>query len=395
MAAGVNLLDPAVLADPYPTLHRLRREAPVHWDETHGVWMLSRYRDALAALRDVRVYSSEIHGGERTALDTTNWFVFHDAPRHARLRGLVTEAFTPSVVERLRPRVAALVNGLLDRIDDAGGGDLLADLGFPLPAMVIAELLGVPSDALDDFKRWSADLAALGSTVKQAADRVERVRRAQASAAALNAYFADVVRRRGSRSAEGDDLIARLTLARAEGDRLDERELVETCTFLLFTGHETTTNLIGNGMLALLRHPDALRAVAAAPGAIAPAVEELLRFDSPVQVRVRVLREDVSIDAERLRAGQRVWILLGAANRDPERFAEPDRLLPARTDNRHLAFGYGAHFCVGAALARLEGAMAIGALLARFPRIRLAADAVRWRPNTTMRGLEALPIDVR
>src|SRR6185369_1390781 len=220
----------------------------------------------------------------------------------------------------------------------------------------------------------------------------ERIRRAQASAAALNDYFADVIRGRGL---GGDDLIGRLARARAEGDRLDERELVETCTFLLFTGHETTTNLIGNGMLALLRHPDELRAVAATPGGIAPAVEELLRFDSPVQVRVRVLREDVSIDGERLRAGQRVWILLGAANRDPERFPEPDRLLPARTDNRHLAFGYGAHFCVGAALARLEGATAIGALLARFPRIRLASDAVRWRPNTTMRGLEALPIDVR
>src|SRR5512143_510099 len=245
MAAGVNLLDPAVLADPYPALHRLRREEPVHWDETHGVWMLSRHRDALAALRDARVWSSEIHGGERTALDTTNWFVFHDAPRHTRLRGLVTEAFTPSVVERLRPRVTSLVEGLLDRIDEAGGGDLVADLGFPLPAMVIAELLGVPSDDLEDWKRWSADLAALGSTVKQAADRAERVRRAQASAAALNAYFTDVVRRRGGRSAEGDDLIARLARARSEGDRLDERELVETCTFLLFTGHETTTNLIG------------------------------------------------------------------------------------------------------------------------------------------------------
>lgn len=390
MAAGLNLLDPAVLADPYPALHRLREEAPVHWDEQHRVWMLSRHRDALAALRDARVFSSEIHGGERTALDTTNWFVFHDAPRHARLRGLVTEAFTPSVVERLRPRVEALVDGLLDRIDEAGGGDLVADLGFPLPAMVIAELLGVPSTDLEDFKRWSADLAALGSTVKQAADRAERIRRAQASAAALNAYFADVVRRRGG-STEGDDLIARLGRARADGERLDERELVETCTFLLFTGHETTTNLIGNGMWALLRHPDVLATVRDVPTAI----EECLRFDSPVQIRVRLLREDVTIDAHRLRAGDRVWILLGAANRDPERFPEPDRLLPERADNRHLAFGYGTHFCVGAALARLEGAVAIGALLRRFPRLAAATDVVRWRPNTTMRGLEELPVVVR
>jgi pimeloyl-[acyl-carrier protein] synthase len=390
--SSVNLLDPAVLDDPYPTLFRLRDEAPVHWDPQHEVWMLTRYRDALHALRDARVFSSEIHGGQKTALDTTNWFVFHDPPRHARLRGLVTAAFTPTVVERLRPRIESLVDGFLDRIADAGSADLIMDVGFPLPAMVIAELLGARGNDLEDFKRWSADLAALGSTVKQAADRAERIRRAQASAAALNAYFTDVVR---DRSPDRDDLIGRLARARAEGERLDERELVETCTFLLFTGHETTTNLIGNGMLALLRHPEVMQAVRSAPGAIGPAVEELLRFDSPVQVRVRVLREDVVLDGRRLRAGQRVWILLGAANRDPERFADPDDLIPDRADNRHLSFGYGAHFCVGAALARLEGAIAIGALVRRFPRMRLATDTLHWRPNTTMRGLEALPVAVR
>jgi len=392
MAAGVNLLDPAVLDDPYPTFHRLRREAPVHWDEHHQVWMLCRYRDGLRALRDARTFSSEIHGGERTALDTTNWFVFHDPPQHSRLRGLVTAVFTPTVVERLRSRIEVLVRGLLDRLAEAGTGDLIADVGFPLPAMVIAELLGVPGSALEDFKRWSADLAALGSTVKQASDRTERIRRAQASAAALNDYFADVIRGRGL---GGDDLIGRLARARAEGDRLDERELVETCTFLLFTGHETTTNLIGNGMLALLRHPDALQAVRDAPDAVGAAVEECLRFDSPVQIRVRVLRDDVVMDDRTLRAGQRVWILLGAANRDPERFVEPDCLRPDRADNRHLSFGYGAHFCVGAALARLEGAIAIGELVRRFPHLRLATDVLRWRPNTTMRGLDALPVVVR
>jgi hypothetical protein len=390
----LNLLDPAVLADPYPTLHRLRTEAPVHWHEGQQVWTLAAYDDALAALRDPRVFSSDIHGGSGTALDTTAWFVFHDPPEHTRLRGLVTTAFTPGVVERLRPTIQAIVDRLLDHLDHAGGGDLMADLAFPLPAMVIAELLGVPTDDIDRFKQWSADLAALGSTVKAAPDRAERLARARASSAALNDYFRPVVRRRAA--APGDDLVSRLARARPGGQPLDEAELVQTCTFLLFTGHETTTNLIGNGTLALLRHEDALATLRAGDEAtVAATVEELLRFDSPVQVRVRLLRDDAQIRGRQLRAGERVWILLGAANRDPARFTQPDRLWPARADNRHLSFGFGIHFCVGAALARLEGALAIGTLVRRFPRLALDAAPLCWRPNTTMRGLEALPVTVR
>jgi len=389
----LNLLDPAVLADPYPTLRRLRAEAPVHWNETQRVWTLARYDDALAALRDARVFSSAIHGGSATALDTSAWFVFHDPPEHTRLRGLVTAAFTPGVVERLRPTIQAIVDRLCDRLDDAGGGDLIADLAFPLPAMVIAELLGVPTGDIDRFKQWSADLAALGSTVKAAPDRAERLARARASSTALNDYFRPVVRARAAGG--GDDLVSRLAQARPGGQPLDEAELVQTCTFLLFTGHETTTNLIGNGTLALLRDDDARVALCADGAPLAATVEELLRFDSPVQVRVRVLTEDVELGGHRLRAGERVWILLGAANRDPARFADPDRLWPARPDNRHLSFGFGIHFCLGAALARLEGAIAIGTLVRRFPKLALRAGTLVWRPNTTMRGLDALPVTVR
>jgi len=389
----LNLLDPAVLADPYPTLHRLRAEAPVRWDETQRVWTLATYDHALAALRDARVFSSAIHGGSTTALDTSAWFVFHDPPEHTRLRGLVTTAFTPGVVERLRPTIQTIVDRLLDRLEDAGGGDLIADLAFPLPAMVIAELLGVPTDDIDRFKQWSADLAALGSTVKAAPDRAERLARARASSTALNDYFRPVVRARAANG--GDDLVSRLAHARPGGRPLDEAELVQTCTFLLFTGHETTTNLIGNGTLALLRHDHALAALRADETTLAATVEELLRFDSPVQVRVRLLQEDVELGGQRLRAGERVWILLGAANRDPARFAEPDRLWPARPDNRHLSFGFGVHFCLGAALARLEGTIAISTLVRRFPRLALGDGALVWRPNTTMRGLDALAITVR
>ncbi len=392
MGLELRLLDPAVLADPYPLLHRLRAEAPVRWDETQRVWTLARYRDALFALREDGIFSSAIHGGGGV-LDTSSWFVFHDPPRHTRLRNLVAAAFTPAVVERLRSRVQAIVDLLLDRLAEAGTGDLVANFAFPLPAMVISDLLGVPAADLDRVKKWSVDLAALGSTVKVAADRADRIRRAQQSAAALNDYFRHVVRHR--REGRDDDLVSGLVRAQADGARLEEDELVETCTFLLFTGHETTTNLIGNGMLALLRHPDALRALHRDPDLLRSAVEELLRFDSPVQVRVRVVQADVEIGGRTLRRGERVWILLGAANRDPERFSEPDRLLLDRPDNRHVAFGYGIHFCLGAALARLEGTLAIGTLAHRFPNLQLATDTPTWRANPTMRGLDALPVAVR
>jgi cytochrome P450 len=392
VALELKLLDPEVLADPYPLLHRLRREAPVHWDEAQRVWTLARYGDALFALREDGIFSSAIHAGGGV-LDTSSWFVFHDPPRHTFLRNLAAAAFTPAVIERLRPRVQAIVDAQLDRLAEGGSGDLIAELAFPLPALVIGELLGVPSADLERIKAWSTDLAALGSTVRLAADRADRVRRAQQSASALNEYFRDIVRHR--LQARGDDLVSGLVCARADGRGLNEDELVQTCTFLLFTGHETTTNLIGNGMLALLRHPDALAALHGDPGLLRSAVEELARFDSPVQVRVRLVQTDVEIGGQTLRKGDRVWILLGAANRDPDRFVDPDRLLLDRADNRHLAFGYGIHFCLGAALARLEGTLAIGALTRRFRNLQLATEVPVWRANPTMRGLHALPVTVR
>jgi len=389
----VDLLDPAVLSDPYPLFHRLRTEDPVHWEADLEFWALTRYADALYALREDSLLSSAIHDSPRpggVGLSSARWFVFLDPPRHTRLRALVHSAFTPQVVEGLRARIQAIVDELLDRAAEAGRLDLIADLGFPLPAIVIAELLGVPAEDRAQFRAWSADLAAAGGLVRMAADGAERLSRARAGGAALNAYFRDIIRER--RRAPRDDLVSRLTGVQSAEGTLSEEELVDTCALLLFAGHETTTNLIGNGMLALLRHPDELSRLRADPSLIGSAVEELLRYDSPVQMRVRVARETVEIGGRRIAKGQRVLILVGAANRDPARFPDPDRLDIARPDNRHLAFGHGIHFCTGAPLARLEGAIAIRRLLRRFPRLELTTDQLAWRETLTLRALNALPV---
>jgi len=392
----VDLLDPAVLSDPYPLFHRLRTEDPVHWEADLEFWALTRYADALYALREDSLLSSAIHDSPRpggVGLSSARWFVFLDPPRHTRLRALVHSAFTPQVVEGLRARIQAIVDELLDRAAEAGRLDLIADLGFPLPAIVIAELLGVPAEDRAQFRAWSADLAAAGGLVRMAADGAERLSRARAGGAALNAYFRDIIRER--RRAPRDDLVSRLTGVQSAEGTLSEEELVDTCALLLFAGHETTTNLIGNGMLALLRHPDELSRLRADPSLIGSAVEELLRYDSPVQMRVRVARETVEIGGRRIAKGQRVLILVGAANRDPARFPDPDRLDIARPDNRHLAFGHGIHFCTGAPLARLEGAIAIRRLLRRFPRLELTTDQLAWRETLTLRALNALPVSAR
>lgn len=396
MPPRVDLLDPAVLSDPYPLFHRLRTEDPVHWEADLEFWALTRYADALYALREDSLLSSAIHDSPRpggVGLSSARWFVFLDPPRHTRLRALVHSAFTPQVVEGLRARIQAIVDELLDRAAEAGRLDLIADLGFPLPAIVIAELLGVPAEDRAQFRAWSADLAAAGGLVRMAADGAERLSRARAGGAALNAYFRDIIRER--RRAPRDDLVSRLTGVQSAEGTLSEEELVDTCALLLFAGHETTTNLIGNGMLALLRHPDELSRLRADPSLIGSAVEELLRYDSPVQIRVRVARETIEIGGRRIAKGQRVLILVGAANRDPARFPDPDRLDIARPDNRHLAFGHGIHFCTGAPLARLEGAIAIRRLLRRFPRLELTTDQLAWRETLTLRALNALPVSAR
>ncbi|HEV8677156.1 MAG TPA: cytochrome P450 [Methylomirabilota bacterium] len=392
MAATELLFNPLLAefhANPYPFYHRLRREDPVH-HSTLGPWVLTRYDDVELVLRDSRFGRA----GFTPFLDTDEdrlppSMLFRDPPDHTRLRSLVSRAFTPRVIEAMRAHIQEIVDRLLERVRAAGAMDLIADLAYPLPVTVICEMLGVPVEDQARIQQWSTDVArsldAIGMTADpQVAERGRIGRRALAD------YFRALLpeRRRHPR----EDLLSSLIAAEERGDRLTEGELLTTCILLFVAGHETTVNLIGNGVLALLRHPDQLARLRENPGLITSAVEELLRYDSPVQRTGRIPTADVEIDGRTIPKGSMVVAAIGGANRDPAHFPEPDRLDLGRPDNRHLAFGFGIHFCLGAALARVEGQVAIGTLLDRLPGLALATDTPEWRESSVLRGLKALPV---
>jgi len=397
--------DEAFQADPYPTYARLREEAPVYLRifQRPGaeipVWILSRWEDCVNVLRDPRfsahkqldllpevdpgVPKAELHPLVRVYQGI---MLFRDAPDHTRLRNLVNKAFTPRTVRRLRPRIESLVDGLLARGAHDGGLDLVADLAVPLPIIVIAELLGLPAEDYPRLKTWSDHAAMLlDGTLRE-----EHLAVALPSFLELVEYLRGAVERR--RVAPRDDLISALVSAQEAGDVLDDDEVLGTCALVLGAGHETTTNLIGNGMLALLRDSSALARLAREPERVPSAVEELLRYDSPVQVTSRIPLVDVEIGGQRIPAGVEVNTLLGSANRDGRHFPDPDALVLDRADNRHLSFGHGAHFCLGAPLARLEAQVAIGALVRRFPGMKLELDDPPRRPGFVLRGRTRLPV---
>jgi pimeloyl-[acyl-carrier protein] synthase len=385
-----NPLLPEFIEDPYPLYHRLRAEDPVHQSPL-GLWVLSRYDDILMLLRDPRFgrrgFQALISARfGRAGLGPS--MLLQDPPDHTRLRTLVNKAFTPRVIEGLRGWIQQMVDALLDAAADRGEMDLIADFAYPLPVSVICEMVGVPAQDRDRFRHWSNDVArSLDALVLADPDVVAR---ASAAGDAMNAYFRDLVAER--RRAPRGDLLSALIAVEEAGDRLSTEELFANVVLLLLAGHETTANLLGNGVLALLRHPEELLRLRRDPSMIESAVEELLRYDSPVQRVSRITNEDVTIGDRTIPTGSLVLALLGAANRDPAHFAGPDRLDLTREDNRHLAFGWGIHFCLGAPLARLEGQIAIGSLLRRMPRLSLATDRVEWRQTATLRGLTTLPV---
>lgn len=386
-----DLLD-GVPADPYPVYDRLRQEDPVHRMEG-GRWLLTRYEDCQAVLRNPTMSSAQRDIGtedEPSLLQQylSKLMLFSDAPDHTRLRGLVSRSFTPRVVEELRPRIVELVDQLLDEAAGAGELDVIAGLGRPLPVAVIAQMLGVPTEDQDRFRSWSE---ALAHTVdpEMAPDVAER---AAIAGLEFMQYFNELAEERRKRP-QGD-LVSALAADEDAGDRLSADELVANLILLLIAGHETTTNLIGNGTLALLRNPDELARLRADPGLAKTAVEEVLRYDSPVHLTGRAALEDTEVGGVPVKAGERVTILLAAANRDPAAFAEPDRLDLGRSENKHLAFSSGPHFCLGAALARLEGQIALSTLVTRFPGLALASDELEWNPTTTLRGLRSLPVSL-
>jgi pimeloyl-[acyl-carrier protein] synthase len=371
--------------DPYPLYRYLHAAAPVQWSDVLDAWTLARYTDVVESLTDPR-FSADRSVEPDRGYSVVKSMLVSDPPDHTRLRALVQKAFTPRMVEQLRPRIGAIVRELIDRIATRGGPfDVIADLAYPLPVVVIAELLGVPPEDRETFRDWSAALAAsLDPLVSQ-----ELAQCATQARDGLHAYLRGIIteRRRAPRS----DLISALVAVEERGEILSEPELVVMCTLLLIAGHETTVNLIGNGMLALIQHADQFAQLRESPGLISTAVEELLRFDSPVQLTGRIATEPLEIGGQRIDAGQWVLPLLGAANRDPHHFAEPDQLDLARNPNPHVGFGRGIHFCLGAPLARLEGQMVIGALVQRFPKLELAGTPVR-RDQITLRGLKSLPV---
>jgi cytochrome P450 len=388
-----NPMDPEFLADPYPTYHRLRADDPVHHSPL-GFWVLTRYDDVVAALRDPRLAKEAIAGFVAARFGAPvpamgQSMLDRDPPDHTRLRGLVSKAFTPRVVEGLRPHIQQIVDGLLDRVEGAGGMDLIEEFAYPLPVTVICEMLGVPVADHDRFKGWSLDVArSLDSLLVPPDSDVPQ--RGLAARHALAEYFRALIAER--RAAPRPDMLSALIAAEESGDTLSEQELLATCILLLIAGHETTVNLLGNGTLALLRHPSEMRRLRDNPGLIGSAVEELLRYDGPVQRTARIPSEDVTIGGRTIPKGDMVMPFIGAADRDPAHFPDPDRLDIGRTDNRHIAFGWGIHFCLGAPLARIEGQIAIGTLLKRLPKLALATEAPEFRQSLTLRGLKSLPV---
>jgi cytochrome P450 len=393
---------PELQSDPHPIYARLRREAPIFphlMPDGRTAWIITRHRDCAAMLRDP-AWSAEKFPTvalQAVAADpkapfsvvarmTLGMMLVKDGDDHARLRGLVNKAFTPRVVSELRPRVQALADELLDAAERRGELDAIEDLGMPLPMIVIAELLGVPVEDRAPLKRWSAALVTfLDGTIREKGI-VESARACAEMRVYMDRLFAE------RRARPQDDLISRLIAAREVEDRLSDDELFGTVVLVLSAGHETTTNLIGNGLYTLLRHPAELAKLHARPELIVPAIEELMRFEGPVSMTSRLPAGRIarSYEGVEIAGEDEISLMFAAANRDPEVFPDPDRLDLARGDTRHLGFGFGAHFCLGAALARLEGQIAIGSTVARFPSLKLVDEAPLWRPGIVMRGLQSL-----
>ncbi len=388
--------------DPYPIYSALREHARVYFSPTWKCWVLTHYQDVAAVLLDPETFSSR---GRVTNviqrefpehfLEQIKPLLHHysrgvinlDPPDHTRMRRLLQKTFLPRTLERLKATIRTTTHELLDAARARGHFDVVADLAYPLPVTVIAELLGVPREDRDKFKRWSAIIMEFQAVPLPTADAILR---SQIGIVELRAYLADTARQR--RAAPRDDLISELVSLEFDGDRLAEDELLSTCVTLLVAGHETTTNLIASATWLLLRHPAQLAALRANPAAMPAAIEEVLRFESPLHRVGRTALRDTVVGGQTIKKGETVFLLLAAANRDPAQFPRPDEFEIARTPNKHLAFGYGIHFCLGAALARLEAPIALHAIFDRFPHARLTAGTLPWHSGV-MRGLKTLPLE--
>jgi cytochrome P450 len=395
-----DLFASEVLGNPYPVYARMRAETPVYKNEDasgNRWWLLTRYEDSVNFLKDDRYTKEEMRVPGRdprqrnqmqeAAAAINHHMLMADPPDHTRLRGLVHKAFTPRIISELTPRIQSIADGLLDKVEGQSGMELIRDYAVPLPVTVIAELLGVPAEDQATFRRWSQTII-VGSVTGRDMENV--------GIASLEfiMYFHDMFDKR--RADPKDDLISALVQVEEAGDKLDTQELISMVFLLLVAGHETTVNLIGNGSLALLRHPDQMEKLRANPDLIKTAVEEMLRYDGPIgESTVRWALEDIDLNGHKIAAGDMVFALLLAANRDPEAFENPDLFDITRNPNKHLAFGHGIHYCLGAPLARIEGAIAINTLLRRLPKLRLAVnpDDLKWNETLLLHGMSAMPVE--
>jgi len=425
----LNLQRAEIRANPYPFYEKLRNQDPAHWDEELGFWVLSRYADIDSLYTDERFSRAQglMRGFERLSESEQQIVepVYHsfsktvfyaDPPYHTHLRGLMNHAFTPRRVERLRAYINKVVNELLDAAQTKVEIDVVEDLAYPLPVMVIAELLGLPVSDRARFKKWSDDLFAILGTVRHKPTDV--LERAAQSLDEMTDYVRHLSRKR--REVPQDDLLTALLSVTEEGEAacphphssssphatrelirerdacassaLTEEELVSNINILLSTGHETTTHLIGNGLLALMQHPEQMQRLQAQPTLLASAIEEMLRYDNPVQITYRSALEEANINGKLIRKGDLVNSILGSANRDPQRFSNPDQFDITRNEGRHLSFGVGIHFCLGAPLLRLEAEIVFETLLRRFPMMSLATETLEWQDNPIFRGLKSLPV---
>jgi pimeloyl-[acyl-carrier protein] synthase len=391
-----QLLDPEVLANPYPLYQRLRTEDPVHWDPFLHAWVVTRYNDVVNVLHNFSAQRTptpeqlSAMGLEQMipiAQLMVKLMLFMEGDAHTRLRGLCSQAFTPARVEALRVHIQDIANRLLDDVMPQGEMELISDFAAPLPSIVTAELLGVPTSDHRQLKQWSAGLAEMLGNFQHNPDRTESVLK---TAAQMTAYFREAIQEQRARPREG--LVHSLLAAEVGGDRLSDEEVAASLIVTMVGGQETTMNLIANGMLSLLRNPDVAADLRNDLSLIPSAVEELLRYESPSQHTARLAPADVEVGGKLIRKRQAVYAVMGAANRDPERFSDPDRIDIRRKDNRHVAFGFGAHFCFGAPLARLEGQVAFATLLRRLHNPELKPGPISWRDNLGLRGLNALPL---
>ncbi|MGC5034208.1 cytochrome P450 [Streptomyces sp. DT190] len=405
MAAALDLgfdpWDPAFLADPYPAYAELRARGRVHWFEPTNQWLVPHHADVSALLRDRRLgrtyqhlFTHEEFGRtppppEHEPFHTLNDHGMLDLepPDHTRIRRLVSKAFTPRTVERLKPYVRELADELAAGLVERGGGDLLKEVAEPLPVAVIAEMLGIPESDRAPLRPWSADICGM----YELKPSPETARRAVRASVEFSDYLRELIAAR--RKEPGEDLVSGLIAAHDEGDRLTEQEMISTCVLLLNAGHEATVNATVNGWYALFRNPSELERLRADHSLVPRAVEELMRYDTPLQLFERWVLDEIEIDGTTIPRGAEIALLFGSANHDPEVFADPGRLDLARADNPHISFSAGIHYCIGAPLARIELAASMAALLEKAPALRLAAEPQR-KPNFVIRGLEGLGVEV-